>query len=128
MTLLRFGFVRSGLPQKRQWRRSPMTKRKPALEHLEDRCLLTTYTTPASFMPVAEMVYGPAGDLWFSRLTDLSITRIASDGTAATDALCYVLGKTGKVADNCGLAALPATDPWRRVDNYPIGTAAELAL
>ena len=47
-------------------------------------------------------------------------------GTADTDALCYILGQTGKVADHCGLAALPTTEPWRRVDNYPIGTAAEL--
>jgi hypothetical protein len=47
-------------------------------------------------------------------------------GTVDTDALCYILGRTGKVADHCGLAALPTTDPWRRVDNYPIGTAAEL--
>jgi hypothetical protein len=49
-------------------------------------------------------------------------------GTTDTDALCYVLGQVGKkVADNCGLSALPATNPWRRPDNYAIGTAAELA-
>jgi len=48
-------------------------------------------------------------------------------GTADTDALCYILGRTGKLADHCGLAALPDTDPWRRPDNYPIGTAAQLA-
>jgi hypothetical protein len=47
-------------------------------------------------------------------------------GTSDTDALCYILGLTGKVADDCGLAALPDADPWRRVDNYAIGTAAEL--
>lgn len=48
-------------------------------------------------------------------------------GTNETDALCYVLGQGGKVADNCGLDALSARDPWRRVDDYPIGSAAELA-
>jgi hypothetical protein len=47
--------------------------------------------------------------------------------TADSDALCYILGQTGKVADHCGLLALPDTDPWRRVDDYPIGTAAQLA-
>jgi hypothetical protein len=48
-------------------------------------------------------------------------------GSAETDALCYILGQTGKVADNCGLPELPDTNPWRRVDDYPIGTAAQLA-
>jgi hypothetical protein len=49
-------------------------------------------------------------------------------GTADTDALCYVLGQDGeKVADHCGLAALPNAEPWRRVDNYPVGTAKDLA-
>jgi hypothetical protein len=48
-------------------------------------------------------------------------------GTADTDALCYILGQTGKVLDNCGLAELPDNDPWRRVDDYPVGTALELA-
>jgi hypothetical protein len=48
-------------------------------------------------------------------------------GTAETDALCYVLGQAGKVEDECGLPALPDTNPWRRVDDYPIGTAAQLA-
>src|SRR5207253_2955084 len=60
----------------------PTRNHKPAFDVLEDRCLLaTTYTTPPAFTPVAEMVYGPAGDIWFSRVEDLSITRIASDGT-----------------------------------------------
>jgi hypothetical protein len=48
-------------------------------------------------------------------------------GTADTDALCYILGQTGKVLDNCGLSELPNTNPWRRVDDYPVGTALELA-
>jgi hypothetical protein len=68
--------------RKRPSRRSRTMRRQLAFDRLEDRCLPSvTYTTPAAFTPVAEMVYGPAGDIWFSRLQDLSITRIASDGT-----------------------------------------------
>lgn len=47
--------------------------------------------------------------------------------TAEADALCHVLGLSGQVSNKCGLSTLPDTDPWRRVDDYPIGTAAELA-
>jgi hypothetical protein len=46
-------------------------------------------------------------------------------GTAANDALCHVLGGTGRVTDKCGLTALP-TATWRRADNYPIANAAAL--
>ena len=46
-------------------------------------------------------------------------------GTAANDALCHVLGGSGRVTDQCGLAALP-TAVWRRADNYPIASAAAL--
>jgi hypothetical protein len=46
--------------------------------------------------------------------------------TSNDDAICHVLGKTGKMASSCGLTALPSSDPWRRADNYPIGTAAQL--
>ncbi len=46
-------------------------------------------------------------------------------GTAANDALCHVLGGSGRVTDNCGLATLP-TATWRRADNYPIASAAAL--
>jgi hypothetical protein len=47
--------------------------------------------------------------------------------TAETDALCYVLGQTGKVVDKCGLESFSADHRWRRVDDYPLGSAAELA-
>ena len=47
--------------------------------------------------------------------------------TTQTDAVCHILGQTGKVSGKCGLAALPDAEPWRRADNYPIGTAAQLA-
>src|SRR5437660_921809 len=79
---LSFGFPKSSALRKRQSRRLSMLRHQPAFDRLEDRCLLaTTYTTPVSFFPVNEMAYGPAGDIWFSRLQDDSITRIASDGT-----------------------------------------------
>ena len=82
MTLVPFGFARSATPRKRQGRSPRKAAHKPTFDRLEDRCLLAvTYTTPPAFDPVAEMVYGPAGDIWFSRVQDLSITRIASDGT-----------------------------------------------
>src|SRR6266852_335026 len=84
MTLIRFGFARSASPRKRQGGKPPTLKHKLAFDRLEDRCLpATTYTTPAALSPVIEMVYGPAGDIWFSRFLDDSITRIASDGTIA---------------------------------------------
>jgi hypothetical protein len=46
-------------------------------------------------------------------------------GTAANDALCHVLGGSGRVTDKCGLTALPI-GVWRRADNYPIASAAGL--
>lgn len=40
--------------------------------------------------------------------------------TATTDAYCHVQGLTGKQADNCGQATLPAgAGPWVRVDGFP---------
>jgi hypothetical protein len=45
--------------------------------------------------------------------------------TTATDAMCHVLGATGKAVDQCGLTALP-TDVWRRADDYPVADAADL--
>src|SRR6266446_5863428 len=73
---------KSSALRNRQTRRSPTPRHHPAFERLEDRCLLTTYTAPPAFTPVVEMIYGPAGDLWFSRLNDnRSITRFAADGT-----------------------------------------------
>jgi len=47
-------------------------------------------------------------------------------GTSAADPICHVLGKAGKAADKCGLPAWPS-DVWRRADDYPVGTAADLA-
>jgi len=46
-------------------------------------------------------------------------------GTLAADPICHVLGKTGKAAEKCGLSAWP-TDVWRRADDYPVGSAADL--
>jgi hypothetical protein len=48
--------------------------------------------------------------------------------TSDDDAVCHILGLTGKASAKCGLAALPATNPWRRPDDYPVGTAAQIAL
>jgi hypothetical protein len=47
--------------------------------------------------------------------------------TTQSDAVCHILGQAGKVSGKCGLSALPDAEPWRRADNYPIGTAAQLA-
>jgi hypothetical protein len=47
-------------------------------------------------------------------------------GTTSDDAICHILGRTGKVAANCGLAALPSDNPWRRADDFPLATAAQL--
>ncbi len=47
--------------------------------------------------------------------------------TTSDDALCHVLGGSGKVTDSCGLGALPADDLWRRPDDYPVGTAQEFS-
>jgi hypothetical protein len=46
--------------------------------------------------------------------------------TTQTDAICHILGLTGKVGTKCGLDAFPDADPWRRADDYPVGTAAQL--
>jgi hypothetical protein len=46
-------------------------------------------------------------------------------GTSTDDAMCHVLGKTGTVANHCGLAALPTDVSWRRFDGYPVGTVAQ---
>src|SRR2546428_533036 len=82
MIHLSFAFPKFSALRKRQSRRSRTLRHQPAFDRLEDRCLLsTTYTTPPAFFPVAEMVYGPAGDFWSTRVKDLSIPRIASDGT-----------------------------------------------
>jgi hypothetical protein len=45
--------------------------------------------------------------------------------TSQSDAACRVLGATGKAKDNCGLSALP-TDVWRRADDYPVASPAQL--
>jgi hypothetical protein len=45
--------------------------------------------------------------------------------TAATDAVCHVLGASGKAASQCGLTALPSA-VWRRADDYPLANAAGL--
>ena len=45
--------------------------------------------------------------------------------TAATDAVCHVLGASGKAASQCGLAELPSA-VWRRADDYPLANAAGL--
>jgi hypothetical protein len=66
----------------------------------------------------------PVDDAPWLGTTGLPIVDYLS--TTATDAVCHILGLTGKVGAKCGLAALPDTDPWRRADNYPIGTAAQL--
>src|SRR6266478_7283162 len=82
--MIRLWLLSSGpsAPRMLRGRRFQALRHQPAFERLEDRCLLAvTYTTPTSFDPVSEMVYGPVGDIWFSRIQDLSITRIASDGT-----------------------------------------------
>src|SRR5437016_1019388 len=77
-----FQSFKSSGPRKRPSRSPRTLRQQPAFDRLEERCLLsTTYTMPPSATPIAEMVYGPAGDIWFSRVGDLSITRIASDGT-----------------------------------------------
>src|SRR5438132_10924308 len=83
MTFLSFGVTKSASLRKRKGRRSLCrTGQKPAFDRLEDRCLLAvTYTTPPAFEPVVEMVYGPAGDIWFARQMDTNITHITSDGT-----------------------------------------------
>jgi hypothetical protein len=47
-------------------------------------------------------------------------------GTSTDDAMCHALGKTGTVANHCGLAALPTDVSWRRFDGYPVGTVAQL--
>lgn len=52
---------------------------------------------------------------------------VAYLGTTENDAVCHVLGEAGQVTSKCGLAELPTTNPWRRVDGYAVGTAAELA-
>lgn len=46
-------------------------------------------------------------------------------GTLDTAPICHVLGKTGTEADKCGLPAWP-TVVWRRADDYPVGSAADL--
>lgn len=48
-------------------------------------------------------------------------------GTSDDDAICHVLGATGKVGTKCGLGAFSSSDPWRRADDYPVATAAQLA-
>ena len=45
--------------------------------------------------------------------------------TAASDAVCHVLGASGKAASQCGLAELPSA-VWRRADDYPLANAAGL--
>jgi hypothetical protein len=47
--------------------------------------------------------------------------------TSDDDAICHVLGATGKVGTKCGLGAFSTSNPWRRADNYPVGTAAQVA-
>src|ERR1051326_2254386 len=56
-------------------------RHKPSFDCLEERCVLTTYTLPLASFPIVEMVYGPAGDVGFSGLGDLSISRMASKGS-----------------------------------------------
>lgn len=46
--------------------------------------------------------------------------------TSSDDAACRVLGLTGKVAQHCGLPALPSEPVWYRPDGYPVGNAAAL--
>ena len=46
-------------------------------------------------------------------------------GTADDDALCHVLGGSGRVTAQCGLASLP-TGTWRRADDYPLASAGAL--
>jgi len=48
-------------------------------------------------------------------------------GTSTSDALCHILGSEGKVGNRCGLGGFPTDSPWRRADNYPVGTAAQIA-
>lgn len=47
-------------------------------------------------------------------------------GNSQNDALCHVLGASGKVKQLCGLDAWPI-ETWRRADNYPLGTPADFA-
>ncbi|HVU04171.1 MAG TPA: hypothetical protein VHE30_20580 [Polyangiaceae bacterium] len=47
-------------------------------------------------------------------------------GSATADAMCHVIGKTGTVGTKCGLSQFPTDVSWRRADDYPVGTVAEL--
>jgi hypothetical protein len=45
--------------------------------------------------------------------------------TSTNDALCHILGATGKVGTQCGLSSWP-TAAWRRLDDYPLANPAQL--
>jgi hypothetical protein len=47
--------------------------------------------------------------------------------TSADDALCHVLGTTGKVLSKCGLSELSTSEGWSRSDGFSIGPASEIA-
>jgi streptogramin lyase len=126
-----FGSTKPAETRKRRRRRSRAPRQRPGFELLEDRCLLTTYTTPTSFGPVIEMVYGPVGDIWFSRLQDLSITRIAGDGTLSEYGLpptrAQPVNLEVDAADNlwCTSAASPPANHLFRIT--PAGVVTEIS-
>src|SRR5437879_6906696 len=116
--------------RKRENRRSRTLRYRPAIDRLEDRCLLTSYTTPPAFTPAAEVVYGPAGDVWFSRTQDLSITRIASDGTLSefgVNSTAQPVGLEVDAADNLWFTSAsnaPANHLFRMT---PAGDVTEIS-
>src|SRR5438552_17405785 len=60
----------------------------PVLDPLEARCVPTCglgsrvnlYQTVPSISPIAEMIAGPSGDLWFTRVQDLTVSHLTPGG------------------------------------------------
>jgi hypothetical protein len=82
-----------GLSEPR-WQRAT-TRVQPWVDWLEDRSLLTlgSITTPEAFSPIAQLVAGTAGDMWFSRVNDLAISHVAANGTVEEFGLPSHLGQ-----------------------------------
>src|SRR5437764_1119316 len=65
-------------------RADPGTRaRRLEVRPLEARCLPATFAVPPAIVPIAQMVAGPSGDVWYDRTSGPTIGHIAADGTVA---------------------------------------------
>ncbi len=81
--MMRCGWSRRALGQFFSTRRrEPRGRRTFRLEliQLEDRCLLTATTVPADVWPIAHLVPGLAGDVWYGRLSGTTLGHVSASG------------------------------------------------